>query len=254
MKLLIALRCEILKTKRTSAFYLALGAAAFAPFTSLLDLALDGISAEDRADILNRMLVRKFEMTNILTLPVFIILCGILLHQLEYRNNTWKQVLCSPQTKANVFAAKFINVQLLILTFLVVNQLLMFVAVVILHFAEPSLNVLSQPLNVKAMLITVTNAYLSLFAISAIQFWLGLRFRNFMAPLAIGIGCWFFGFILIMQSQFGIAAYFPYSYHVYGNLPFIGGRFTSAIWPSLAYSAFFLVLGYFDFRRRRMNA
>jgi hypothetical protein len=254
MKLLIALRCEILKTRRTSAFYLALGAAAFGPLMSMLDLILDGMSAEDKIDILNRMLITKSEMTHYFMLPMFIMLSCTLLHQVEYRNNTWKQVLTSSQTKGNVFAAKFINFQLLILVFLLINKLLILLSIVILHFMKPSLHVFSQPLNWGGVMTSTLNAYFTVLAICSIQFWLGLRFRNFIAPVGIGIACWFIGSLLVIQSQQAIAAYFPYSFHMYGNFPDYQARFTSAAWTSLAYTVLFLALGYMDFRKRRMSA
>src|SRR4051812_4007276 len=123
MGLLISLRSEIFKTKRSTLFYLTFLAAVFGPMMSLLDLIFDGVQAEDRNVILNKMFTAKFQMTNFVMLPMFIILICTLLPQIEYKNNAWKQVLTSPQTKANVFAAKFINIQLLIVTFLVINQL-----------------------------------------------------------------------------------------------------------------------------------
>lgn len=254
MKLLIALRCELLKTRRTSAFYFAFGAAAFGPFMSMLDLILDGIDADDRSDILNSMLVTKFEMTHYFMLPIFVMLSCTLLHQVEYKNNTWKQVLTSPQGRGSVFAAKFINFQLLILAFLLINKLLMLLSAVILHFMEPSLHVLNQPLNWNGVFTTTTNAYVTLLALGSIQFWLGMRFRNFIAPVAIGIACWFFGSILVMQSQGGISAYFPYSFHMHGMFPGYKPGFSPVVWTSLAYTLLFLTLGYMDFRKRRMSA
>jgi hypothetical protein len=254
MNLLIALRSEILKTKRTSAFYLTLIAAAFGPFASMLDLAFDGVSPEDGKVILNQMFTTRFQMTNFVVLPMFLMLSCTLLHQVEFRNNAWKQVLASPQSRGNIFLAKFINVQLLVLVFLVTNQLLMFVSAVIFHFMQPSLHVLNQPINGSQVMITLANSYVTLLALCAIQFWLGLRFRNFIAPIGIGLACWFLGTILVMQSQLGIASLFPYSFHVYGNFPQYKPQFSSVGWTSLVYTALFLVLGFLDFRRRRMSA
>jgi hypothetical protein len=110
-------------------------------------------------------------------------------------------VLASPQTKGNVFMAKFINIHLLTLTFLVTNHLAMFLIVVVLHFKEPSLNVLNQPVNGYDVLMLRVNVYVALLAMSAIQFWLGFRFKNFIVPVAVGISCWIIGTILIFQFQ-----------------------------------------------------
>src|SRR5918993_4061319 len=111
MSLGISIRSEFLKTRRTASLYLTLVAAAFGPFLTMIDMSIgEGISAGDRQMILNQMFVEKFQMTSLVAFPMFIILVCTLLQQIEYKNNTWKQVLTSPQTRANVFMAKFINV------------------------------------------------------------------------------------------------------------------------------------------------
>src|SRR5215203_7500463 len=117
MNLLISLRSEILKTKRTAAFYFTLVGAAVIPFTFLLNLLMDGIE-DTRKDPLNSILKLHSEMNGLVIFPMFVILVCTLLPQIEYRNNTWKQLLSSPQTKWNIFLAKFINVQFFIFLFL----------------------------------------------------------------------------------------------------------------------------------------
>jgi hypothetical protein len=253
MKLLVSLRSEILKTRRTGPLYFTLAAAAFAPFMSMLDLILDGVGDEHKKDIFNEMLIKKFQMTGLVALPIFLILVCTLLPQIEYKNNTWKQVLTSPQTKGNVFAAKFLNVQLLIIVFLITNLILMFVSAVILHFMEPSLNVLNQSLNGYNVLKSRVNTYVALLAICCIQFWLGIKFRNFIVPVAIGIACWFAGTILVMQNV-DFAAYFPYSFHAYGKFPKYNPLNNTIGWTSLIYAVLFLIAGFVDFKRRRMSA
>lgn len=253
MNLLVSLRAEILKTRRTASFYLALVAGATGPLTSLLELIFDGVQAGDRSVILTKMFTTKFQMTAFLMLPMFIMLICTLLPQIEYKNNTWKQVLTSPQAKGNVFLAKFLSVHLLILVFLAANQLVMFAAAVVLHFLEPSLNVLGQPLNGYAALMTVVNSYLTLLAIGAIQFWMGLRFKNFIVPIAVGISLWFIGALMVMQFASRAALFFPYSFHVYSSFPKYGPQLPAVQWASFGYAALFLVAGFADFKRRRMN-
>jgi hypothetical protein len=252
MSLLKSLRSEILKTKRTGPFYFTLAAAAFAPLMSMLDILLDGIDTDNRKDIFNDMLIKKFQMTGLVALPIFLILVCTLLSQIEYKNNTWKQVLISPQSKGNVFLAKFINVQFLLVVFFITNLLLMFLCAVVLHFMDPSLDVLNQPLNGYKVLMTRVNTYVAVLAICTIQFWLGLKFRNFITPVAIGIACWFAGTILVMEN-IGFAAYFPHSFHAYGRFPKYDPLANPIGWTSFAFAVLFLLVAFLDFRKRRMN-
>ena len=253
MSLLLSLRSEMLKTKRTALIYFTIGAAAFGPFMSMLDLVFDGVEGDHRRDIFNEMLTKKFMMTGLVALPIFLILVTTLLAQVEYKNNTWKQVLTSPQHKGNVFAGKFLNLQMLIALFLVTNLLLMFIAAIILHFMEPSLNVLNQPLNWNNILMARINTYVALLAMCTIQFWLGLKFKNFIIPIAIGIALWFIGTILVLQVKSGFVGYFPYSFHAYGRFPKYDPQANEVGWTSLGYSVLFLMIGFLDFRKRSMN-
>src|SRR5687767_3775007 len=120
------------------------------------------------------------EMNSVALFPLFVILICTLLPQIEYRNNTWKQVFASPQTKGNVFLAKFMNVHLLMLVFLIATHLFMFLTIAGVNFIKPTLNLFKHPLNGTTVLVNAANAYILLLAVCAIQFWLGLRFRNFI--------------------------------------------------------------------------
>ena len=255
MNLLIPLRSELFKTKRTIALYFTIAAAAFGPFMSMLDLVFDGIDKEHEKDIFNELFTTKFVMVGAVLLPWFIILISTLLAQIEYRNNTWKQVLTSPQTKAGIFFAKFINIQLLIFLFLFINHLLMLINVIILHFMHPSFHILSQPLDWPEIADTVVRSYLALLGVCAIQFWLALRFKNFLAPVAIGISAWFVGSILVIQLKAGFAEYFPYSYHAYAWFPEYQDKDLTGIYlTSAGYAVLFLIIGFSNFKRRRMSA
>ena len=253
MNILISLRSERLKTKRSASFYLALAAAAFTPSIGLLDLFFDGVKPDKGGVIFNEMFSSWFGITATIPFPIFIILICTLLPQIEFKNNTWKQLLSSPQTKWNVFFAKFINLQLFVFLFIVFNQLLVFLSAVILHFKEPSLQVLNQPINGFQIATTLTNSYVALLALATIQFWLGLRFRNFMVSIAIGMGLWFMGTILATQLKPGLIQYFPYSFHMSVGFPQFQAEEISTIrLCSLGYTAAFLLIGFLSFRKRSL--
>ena len=163
-------------------------------------------------------------------------------------------MLASPQSKWNIFLSKFIGVQLLIVVFLFINQTMMFVDAIILHFKEPELHVLNQSLDVSKWLSIIGSTYLALSALCAIQFWMGLRFKNFIAPIAIGIALWFVGTIVVMQSQSGFALFFPYSFHVYDSFPKYEPQRNTIGLTSFIYCVAFLLLGFLDFKRGRSKA
>jgi hypothetical protein len=253
MSLVISLRSEILKTKRTASFYVTIVAAAISPIIFILDIVFDGISPKNKSTIFSKMFTEGFLMTGFVVFPMFVILISTLLPQIEFKNNAWKQVFTSPQTKGSVFAAKFINIHLLILVFLVANHLLVFLAAFILHLSEPSWNVLGQPINGYNIFTQVLNSYVTVLALGTFQFWLGLRFKNFIVPIAIGISCWFLGSMLVLDANSVYAKYFPYSFHVYGVFPKYKAQLNAIEWTSVAYAVAFLTLGFIDFSRRKVK-
>ncbi|MDB5196530.1 MAG: hypothetical protein JWP88_901, partial [Flaviaesturariibacter sp.] len=174
MNLLISLRSEMLKTRRTASFYLTLITAAIIPFIFLLDVCSDGVEPKNRNDMFNKMFQEGFSMTAFVIFPMLIVLLCTLLPQIEYKNNAWKQVFASPQTKRNIFIAKLLNIHLLLLVFLIANTLFMFIAALVIHFVVPSLHLLTLPLDGGVIVTKIVNTYISLLAVAALQFWLGL--------------------------------------------------------------------------------
>ena len=254
MNLLISLRSELLKTRRTASFYLTLIGAAVGPVMFLLNVLLDEDELDGTSkDPLNALFKMLSEMNGVALFPFFIILICTLLPQVEYRNNTWKQVFTSPQTKANVFLAKFMNVHLLMLIFLIATHLFMFLTIVAINFIKPDLELFKYPFNESIVIVNAANAYLIMLAVCAIQFWIGLRSRNFIAPIGIGFALWLLGTIMAIQINSSLVHYFPYSFQAYLVSPKLKPQLTQFAWTSLGYALLFLIVGFFDFRRRTVS-
>jgi hypothetical protein len=254
MNLITTLRSEMLKTKRTASFYFALFGALPVPIIFLLNLLTGGSDIEAiRNDSLNSMFAVGLERNGLLFFPVFVILVCTLLPQIEYRNNTWKQVFASPQTKWNVFLAKFLTINLLIIVFLLASLLFMLMVIVVTHFAHPTLHLLNQPFDAAGLLIRTANTYVTMLAVCAFQFWLGLRFRNFIVPTAVGFALWFTGMMLSFEFKSDLVNFFPYSFQ---TLPFIAdfqSKMSQIALTSIGYATLFLLLAFLDFRRRRLT-
>lgn len=253
MTLPVILSAEILKTKRTASYYLAVLAALPIPAIFLLNICTGGSDLNAiRKDPFNLMFEMGMERSGVLFFPIFVILICALLPQIEFRNNTWKQVLAAPQTKSNVFFAKFISINLLMLLFLFASLVFMLVAAVITHFYEPSLALLNQPFDAVAVLTRTATAYVTMLALCTFQFWLGLRFRNFIAPVGIGLALWFTGMILVFTIKTQVIEYYPYSFQTIPFIQEMQPKMLQVVITSLGYSIVFLLLGFLDFRRRRL--
>jgi hypothetical protein len=255
MKLLTALRAEMLKTKRTASFYFTLIGAAPVPLIFMLNVLTGGGDVDAvHKGTLNDVFQLGMERNGLVFFPLFVILICTLLPQIEYRNNTWKQVFAAPQTKGNVFLAKFLNINWLILLFLLASLVYMSLGIVVMHFANPARDMLHQPFNIKKLLAGIANSYITMLALCAFQFWLGLRFRNFIVPIAIGLALWITGMMMTLEFQSDFINYFPYSFQIFPFMAKLQPKLTQVAWTSVAYAIVFLLLGFMNFRKRRLSA
>jgi hypothetical protein len=255
MKLLTALRAEMLKTKRTASFYFTLIGAAPVPLIFLLNVLTGGgdVDAVHKGS-LNAVFELGLERNGLVFFPLFVILVCTLLPQIEYRNNTWKQVFASPQKKGNVFLAKFLNINWLIVLFLMASLVYLSLVIVVMHFSNPARNLLNQPFDATRLLALTANTYVTMLAICAFQFWLGLRFRNFIIPIAVGLCLWITGMMMTIEFKSDMIDYFPYSLQIFPFMSELQPKMTQVAWTSAGYATLFLLLGFLDFRRRRLAA
>jgi lantibiotic transport system permease protein len=250
MNLLVSFRSEMLKTKRTASFYFTIIAAVLVPLILLADVSLDGMSPENRVDPFNAVTREGFGVLSVLIFPMFIMLVCTMLPQIEYRNNTWKQVFASPQSIADIFIARFLNVHFLIMLFLVLYNVCMFMTAVAIHLIDPSIHLLHHQLDWHAWMTQNVNVYLAILSISAIQFWLGLRFRNFIVPMAIGFAMWVIASMMVMELETPNAHYFPYTHLLFSTFPQFRDLVPAVQWISVGYLVLFLGIAFVDFRRK----
>jgi hypothetical protein len=146
-------------------------------------------------------------------LPLFYVLASTMLLQIEIRNNTWKQVLASPQSFFHVLFAKFILLHLITLSFIVIYNVYMVLSAVLIDviFGMNSLSYLDQwreVLKINAL------AYGSTIGISAVTFWLALRSKNFIAPIALGLLLWVMHLFAAFEFHWPYAEKFVFALHL----------------------------------------
>ena len=248
-----ALRSEILKSKRTSSWYLTILGSAVLPVIFMLDACADGLNTENLKDPLNAIINEGFKGINLLILPMYIILICTLLPQIEYRNNTWKQVFTSPHTLAEIFLSKFLHVQLMIILFLILFNLSVAASATGIYFIKPSIGMFNHSMDWSKLISFNVKTYLSIVAVSAIQFLIGLRFKSFIAPIAIGFVLWVIGGILVFEVRSSLANGFPFSYPTMIMFPTFISLVPTLLWNSVGYALFFVLAGYVAFKNRKVK-
>jgi hypothetical protein len=178
-----SLRSEFLKIKRTSILYLILVAAFVVPFVLVFDH--DITTPNNSANGWDNFYTDGFKVFTFVFLPLFFILVSTLLMQIEVRNNAWKQVLASPQSLAHILLAKFLVLQALGIIYLIVFNVYMVLGCAIIDVTF-EVNFLSFLNRWPEMLKLNLMALGSTIGMSALSFWLALRYKNFVAPIGIG--------------------------------------------------------------------
>jgi hypothetical protein len=252
MSLSVTFRSELLKTRRTSAIYLTVFGALIVPSIKLDELLT---TTEPLAKMYTYPWEFYYEnglhIVIGLLLPLYIILISTLLTQIEYRNNTWKQVFSSPQSEFMVFISKFLSLQFLIISFLLLNAALLLVVVLLVNVINPELGLLQQAFDWRHLVEILLKTFFLSMTISSMQFWMSLRFRNFILPLALGLVLWFLGMMMIFEYKAMSKEWYPYSYLMMLILPKYAHLHTTLLWNALLFNSVFLIAGFIDFKYKK---
>lgn len=144
-------------------------------------------------------------------LPLGVILLTSLVAQIEYKNNTWKQLHTLPLTFTTVFFSKLAVIMAMMVQFFLLFNIGIYLSVVIPSFLVSG--VPYPPAHFPFLHFVKENLYyfVDCLPIIALQYLLSLRFRNFLAPVGIG-------FLLLVGSLIGLMWEYsytiPYTYSV----------------------------------------
>lgn len=256
MSFFISTQAEMLKTKRTAAFWLTIIAAAFIPlmfFIALFAGDTDSAEAAMTQDPWTGYFKFSWQIFCVFLIPAYTILICSLITQIEYRNNTWKQVFASPQSLGNIFFSKFVAIQLMILfCMLLFNAFLIFGAV-IANLMNSKFMFIHRGIDWPTLMRLNGKVYLAVLGVSAFQYWLSLRFKNFIASLGIGLALMVVGMVALINHSHYVYKW-PYCYPTlsYDFLQMKGRPFLeNHEWNSLGYFVFFLLIGFFDMKLRK---
>jgi hypothetical protein len=136
--------------------------------------------------------------------------------QIEYTNNTWKQVYASPRSYADIYFSKFFVALSLIVLWIVLLSLFIIISGYILETANNDYVFSGNPIPWKTLSTIAVRMFVAVFGITAIQYWISLRFRNFVTPIGIGMALLTAG-LLIRQWEY--ISYYPYAHSLLVYFP-----------------------------------
>ena|ERR1035437_4486479 len=120
MNYIYSLQSEWIKTKRSIASWLCIIGGFFIPLIYFIGFLKNKSSINDyKFDIWQKLFNQLWQNMAVILLPMGVILASSLITQMEYKNNTWKQLHTTPQTYTNIFSAKFLVIILMTIKFFI---------------------------------------------------------------------------------------------------------------------------------------
>lgn len=163
----------------------------------------------------------SFMQSSFLLLPMFIILITALILFTEHKANAWKQVLIMPNSRFQLFCAKYTIIVVLVLGTFILFGFLLLLNGFVLGWLRPELNFLNYKPDYLLLLKSGTKLFLMSISIISIQFWLSIHIKNIAIPLGIGMAMVIAGLIL---SSWEHIIYFPYTHHFLSAYEIAGTR------------------------------
>jgi hypothetical protein len=187
---------EWLKRRRSLASWLVIVGAFFTPSIILASriknhAALAALYV--REDFWRRLWGQSWESMEVFLLPIGIILATGLLAQIEYRNNTWKQLHTTPQGFTTVYLSKLLVVLLMLVEVFALFNVGVYLSAVIPSALFGGVPYPAAPIPFADLWGANVNFFVDCLPIVALQYLLSLQFRNFLVPVGAGFAVWFLG-------------------------------------------------------------
>ncbi|WP_342089390.1 ABC transporter permease [Dyadobacter sp. OTU695] len=242
---------ELIKLRRTFAFWLTIIGAAIIPLTMIITYVYNwkmfvpatGVNPWDE------LFGRAFNGV-ILFMPLYIILLIGLIFNIEYKANAWKHIFVQPISKESIFSAKYLIVFSLIVLFMVLFSVFTFLVGEIVGVYKVELGFNNNSADFKYIFNFSIKVLIAILATTAIHFWLGLNIRNLVSVLGIGLAG--IALAILMNGKGGYADFFPYAYpimllnYVPSSPDVYLERFHLI---SIVYFVLFFFLAFFQFKR-----
>lgn len=222
MNFIYCFQSEWLKRKRSLASWLVIAGAFFTPVIIIIarlvynkELYNESMSPTFWQTLWNNAL----ESMSIFLLPLGVILASSLVTQIEFRNNTWKQVHTTPQSLTTIFFAKLAVIVVMLLQFFLLFNIGVYLAGVIPTLVFTDVPYPRQPIPHLYFLQENLKYMLYCLPIIALQYLVSLQSKNFLVPIGAGIALWILS-IAVLSWEYGYMV--PYTYSSFNYLGSIG--------------------------------
>ncbi len=196
---LCALSAELLKVKRTLAFWLTLLAPLPIALMLLMIFLQQGEQIGQRDNRWYSLTQNSLVVWGILMLPLFVTLETGLLSALEHSNKTWKQLYALPLPRWTIYAAKqFVGTGLIGLSMMFLLPMVIGVGI-LLNRLRPAMG-FAAPIPWPTILQAYLFTYLASWLIISLHLWVSVHWPSFVVAMGVGIVATVAG-VLVIESD-----------------------------------------------------
>lgn len=222
---------EWLKTKRSLSLWIVIIGGFFTP--AIVTVArliqyktLAHIYSSD--DFWKLLWQSSWESMAIFLLPLGVILTTSLITQIEYKNNTWKQLHTLPLTLTTIFISKLAVIIVMMLGFFVLFNIGIYLSALVPYLIIRGVPYPKTPIPYKSFLAQDLYYFIDCLPIVALQYLISLMYKNFLVPVGAGFIFWV-GALAALRWKYGFII--PYTYCMFTYLR--GGVENKAVIPTV---------------------
>jgi lantibiotic transport system permease protein len=232
---------EWLKTRRSLASWMVITGGFFTPLIIIIVRLVHHDKLQTlyaSQDFWTLLWKNSWESMAIFLLPMGIILTASLIAQLEYKNNTWKQLHTLPLSLTTIFFSKLAVIISMMLQFFVFFNIGIYLAALIPYLAINGVPYPSAALPYLGFLKEDALYFIDCLPVIALQYLLSLKYRNFLVPVGTGFLIWI---VALSSLRWKYGYVIPYTYCMFNYLKDSeGGR---ALHPAINFH--YISVGYF---------
>ena len=237
---------EWLKKRHSLASWLVLAGGMFVPFMLTVIFLFYPVQLKNlhaSGHFWPQIFQKAWQLMSFILLPMGIVLAVSLQAQLEFKNNTWKQLHATPLPFSIIYFSRLAVLLVMLLQLFILFNAGIYLSAVIPAILNRNVRFPVYPLNVYYFLKVNSNYFIICLPVLALQNLLSLQFRNYLLPVGVGLSLVVAGliglswkYIYMIPSAYTAVYYLQATGH--------GKTLHNLQEWSLCYFALFVLLGY----------
>lgn len=178
---------EWLKTRKSNSFWFTVVGGIFIPVLAFIKFIYTetSINTGIKSDIWKHYFGDLWHMMAGLLLPFGVILASSMISQIEYRNNSWKQLLTTPQSYIVIFHSKLSILFLMMLQFFIIFNVAIIVSGMLSSLIIDGY-LPKEAIPIGYFVKENIKYFIACMPIVAIQYLISLHFKSFLVSIGIG--------------------------------------------------------------------